>query len=87
MASGEADVYLMPLTARSYWSDLEVRAAPFDEDDVAPGAVLLADAFAGADHAEPGPLMQREAGGVLRKDARLHRPDAGLFGRVDQRVE
>lgn len=30
-------------------------AAPFDEDEVAPASVVLADAFADADDEEPGP--------------------------------
>ena len=35
------------------------RAAALDKHDVAPAAVVLADAFPGPDHAEPGRLVQR----------------------------
>src|SRR5260370_589413 len=63
------------------------RAAALDHDDVAPAAVVLADAFPGPDHAEPGGLVQGEAGGVLREDAGLDGPDPGGLGGGDQRVQ
>jgi len=42
-------------------------AATFNEDDIAPVAVVLADAFSGADDAEPGGPVQGQAGGVSGK--------------------
>jgi hypothetical protein len=39
--------------------------------------MVLADAFPGPDHAEPGRLVQGQAGGVLREDAGLDGPDPG----------
>ena len=45
------------------------------------------DPFADADHPEAGPLVQGEAGGVLREDPGLDGPDAGRLGRGDQRVQ
>jgi hypothetical protein len=50
-------------------SKLHDRAAALDEDDVAPAAVVAAEAFPGADHAEADRLVQGQAGGVLREDA------------------
>jgi hypothetical protein len=64
---------------------LHGRAAALDHDDVAPAAVVLADAFPGPDHTEPGGPVQGHAGGVLREDARLDGPDPGGLGRGDQR--
>ena len=55
-------------------------ASAFDEGDVAPDAVVSADAFAGADHAEARTSVQGQAGGVLREDAGLHGPDPGGVG-------
>jgi hypothetical protein len=49
-------------------SGLHDRAATFDEDDVAPAAVILADPFPGTDDAEPGRFVQGQAGRVLRED-------------------
>jgi hypothetical protein len=48
-------------------------------------AVVLADAFPGPDDAEPGGLVQGQAGGVLREDAGLDGPDPGRLSRRDQR--
>jgi hypothetical protein len=42
-------------------------AAASDEDDVAPPAVKAAGTVTGADDAEPGALVQGEAGGVRGK--------------------
>jgi hypothetical protein len=42
--------------------------------------VVAADAFAGADAAEAGFLVQVKAGAVAREDARLDGPDARRFG-------
>jgi hypothetical protein len=49
--------------------------------------VVLADAFPGPDDAEPGGLVQGQAGGVLREDAGLDGPDPGGLGGGDQRVQ
>lgn len=54
------------------------------EDDVAPCPVVATHPFAGADDAEPGALVQGEAGGVLGEDAGLHRSDAGGVGGGEQ---
>src|SRR5690349_8472410 len=62
-------------------------AAALDKHDVAPAAAVLADAFPGPDHAEPGRLVQGQAGGVFGEDAGLDGPDPGGFGRADQRVQ
>jgi len=62
-------------------------ASAFDEDDVAPEAVVLSDAFPGSDDAEPGGLVQGHAGGVLGEDAGLDGPDAGGLGGGDQGAE
>src|SRR5262249_15060024 len=61
-------------------------AAPLDEDQVAPAAVQVADPCADAHHAEALPLVQAEAGGVLREDAGLDGPDPGGLGGADQRL-
>src|SRR5919201_4012339 len=62
-------------------------AAAFDEDDITPAAVVKADALPDADDTEPGGLVQGHAGGVLREDPGLDRPDPGRLGGVDQRVQ
>jgi len=49
--------------------------------------VVLADALAGADGAEPGGPVQGQAGGVLREDPGLDGPDPGRLGGGDQRVQ
>src|SRR5256886_12194100 len=49
--------------------------------------VVLACAHPGPDHAEPGGMVQGQAGGVLREDAGLDRPDPGRLSRGDQRAE
>ena len=61
-------------------------AAAFDQEDVTPAAVVLADALADPDHAEPGGSVQGHAGSVLREDAGLDGPDPGRLGRGDQGV-
>ena len=58
-------------------------AAAFENQDVAPSAMVLADAFAQADDAEAAAQVQFQAGFVLGKDAALERPDAGRFGGGD----
>jgi hypothetical protein len=63
----------------SCWAGLHDPAAAFDEEDIAPDAVVLADAFAGADDAEASGLVEPEAGGVFGKDSGLDGPDAGGF--------
>jgi hypothetical protein len=59
----------------------------FDEDHIAPPAVMLADALASADFAEPGCAVECGTGDILGKDAGLNGPDAGIRGRGDKRVE
>jgi hypothetical protein len=49
--------------------------------------VVLADAFPGADDAEPGGPVQGQAGRVLREDAGLDGPDPSGLGRGDQRLQ
>jgi len=49
--------------------------------------VVLADAFPGADDAEPGDPVQGQAGGVLGEDAGLDGPDPGGLSRGDQRLQ
>ena len=46
-------------------------AAAFGEQDVAPLAMVLADAFSGADDPESGGLVEVKARAVLREDPRL----------------
>ena len=48
------------------------------EERVAPDAAQLGDPLAPADDAKPGPLVERDAGGILREHARLDRPDPRL---------
>jgi hypothetical protein len=43
-------------------------AAAFNEEDVTPSAVVLTGAFSGADDAEPGGLVESNAGRVLSED-------------------
>ena len=62
------------------------RAAALDHDDIAPAAAMLADAFPGPDDAEPGRLVQGQAGRVFGEDAGLDGPDPGGLGRSDQGV-
>jgi hypothetical protein len=69
---------------RRYRSGADDGAAAFEEGDVAPAAVMAADALAGADDTEPGPLVEPEAGGVLGEDPGLNGPDPGGFGGADQ---
>jgi hypothetical protein len=66
---------------------LHERAAALDEQDVAPAAVVLADAFPDTDGPEPGCPVQGQAGGILREDAGLDRPDPGSLGGGDQDVQ
>ena len=66
---------------------LHDRAAALDKHDVAPAAAVLADAFPGPDHAEPGRLVQGQAGGVFGEDAGLDGPDPGGLGGGDQCVQ
>jgi hypothetical protein len=68
-------------------SGLHDCAASFDQDDVAPAAMVLADAFPGTDDAEPRRFVQGQAGRVLREDPRLDGPDPGGLGRGDQRIQ
>jgi len=49
-------------------SGLHDGAAAFDEDDVAPAGVVLADALPDADHPEAGGPVQGQAGGVPGED-------------------
>jgi hypothetical protein len=48
---------------------------------------VAADAFADADGAEAGGVVQGEAGGVLGEDTGLDGPDPGCLGGGDQRVK
>src|SRR5262249_23474402 len=57
---------------------LEVGAATFEQDDVAPGAVMLADALADPDDPEARALVQSQARPVLGEHTGLHGPNAGL---------
>src|SRR4051794_34786758 len=64
------------------------RAPSLEQDDVAPAAIgIAADPFLDADPAEPDPLVEREARGVLRLDAGDQRPDTGGLRRRDQGPE
>src|SRR5580704_16140407 len=63
------------------------RAAALDEQDVAPAAVVLAEAFPDPDDPEPGRLVQAQAGRVLREDAGLDGPDPRGLGGGDQGVQ
>src|SRR5688500_10353081 len=60
------------------------RAAPFEEHDVAPAAVQLAETLAATDHPESMLRVQRQTGLVLRKDPGLQRPHPALLGLFDQ---
>ena len=62
-------------------------AAAFDEQDVAPSAMVLANAFSGADDPEAGGLVEVKARAVLREDPRLDGPDASGFGRGDEGIQ
>src|SRR5262249_35631384 len=59
-------------------------ASPLDQDHVAPAAVQVADPLTDAHHAEALPLVQVEAGGVLREDAGVGGPSSGGLGGADQ---
>jgi hypothetical protein len=54
--------------------------AALKEEDVAPPAVVLAEAFPDADDAEAAAGVQFEAGLILWKYPALQRPNAGGFG-------
>ena len=60
-------------------------AAAFHQQDITPRAMMTAEPLPGADHAEPGPLVQVHAGGVLREHPGLDRPDPGRLRGPDQR--
>ena len=62
-------------------------AAAFEEGDVAPAAVMAADALARADDTEPGSLVKPEAGGVLGEDPGLDGPDPGGFSRAGEGID
>src|SRR5204862_4381580 len=47
------------------------RAPPLEQQDVAPASAHLSELLATADDPETAPLVQRDAGDVFRKDARL----------------
>ena len=79
------------VSARSFGTR-SAKVAPLNEDRVAPlsspGAVgHEGDAFAVTHTAEACPVVQSEAGAVLRKDARLHCPDTGAVGSSEEGVE
>ena len=52
-----------------------------------PGQTGVAKAFTVSDHTEATRLVQSDAGGVLRKDAGLERPDPRLFRVANQPLE
>jgi hypothetical protein len=54
---------------------------------VAPAALVAADALPGADDAEPGTLVEPEAGGVLGEDPSLNGPDSRCFRGGDERLQ
>jgi Pentapeptide repeats (8 copies) len=70
----------VPPVACAAMMSLDQGAAAFDQGDVAPGAVMLADSLAGSDDPESASLVQGQAGGVLREDPGLDGPDPGGFG-------
>src|SRR5882762_419621 len=83
LADGLEETYRRHLAGNG----LHDRAAALDEENVAPAAAMLADAFPDPDDAEPGRPVQGQAGGVLREDAGLDGPDPGGLGGGDQRVQ
>ena len=62
-------------------------AAAFDEEGVAPCAVVLGDQLASADGAEAGGCVQGEAGVVLGEDRGLDGPDVYRCADVDEPVQ
>jgi hypothetical protein len=66
---------------------LRCLAAAFEEDDAVPASVVSADAYADADGAESGAVVEGEAGGVLGEDPGSDGPDPGGFGGDDERVQ
>jgi hypothetical protein len=62
-------------------------ASAFEEKDVAPLAVELAEALAPPHNLEANALVQTNTALVLGEDASLDRPDAGGFGAGDQLLE
>src|SRR3954452_15076016 len=76
----------LSLTAAPFGSG-DGGAAAFEEDHVAPDAVVPAEALPGADRTEAAGGVQGEAGGVLREHSGLDGPDPGPLGRRDQGVE
>jgi hypothetical protein len=71
----------MPCARSDRW------ASSFDEDGVAPASVVPGDALADADVAEPGGVVEGQAGGGLGKDAGLDGPDARGLGGGDVGVQ
>jgi len=59
----------------------------FEEKDVSPLAMELAEPLSGTDDAKAAGLMEGDAGGVLGEDAGLDRPEAGGVGSVQERAE
>src|ERR1019366_6517298 len=72
---------------RKVWSGRRDGAAAFEEGDVAPAAVVAADALPRADDTEPGALVEPQAGGVLWKDPGLDGPDSGRVGGAGERLQ
>ena len=66
---------------------VDVWATAFEQQDVAPHAMVATDTFTRADDAEPRGSVQGKAGLVVGEDPRLDGPDAGGLGRADQRGE
>lgn len=66
---------------------LVVGASPLDQNNVPPTSVVLANALPNSDPPKPAYLVQPQTGGILRKDAGLDCPDAGLLAAGDKRVE
>jgi glycerol uptake facilitator-like aquaporin len=80
LARGCAVRSLKPIDFAEFTRRSVAHAAPFDEDGVVPDAVALGDAFADADGAEPGRVVQAAAGAVFGEDRRLQGPQSRLVG-------
>ena len=61
--------------------------AAFEEKNISPSPVSLAKLLPPSDFSKSAGLVQRDAGNILRKDARLQRPYAATLGPLDQRLE
>jgi hypothetical protein len=58
-----------------------------EQKHISPDACQLTEALPPSDFSKSNELMQHDAGNVLRKDARLQRPDSATLRLLDERLE